>query len=116
MSSPNDFDPPEYVTGREERAHAAPCRACGAYMLSGSIGRPPTTCSEPCRLEWKAARQRAQRAQKRAARELRAAISSLRTVRPAWGEQLARFAARLASAPPGDLALPPARGGGWESL
>ena len=81
------------------------CKVCFSYMLSGPTGRPPATCSEPCRLAWKAARQKAQRAQKRALSALRMAASALDPVDPTFKKEVLRLAARLSKANPTEIAV-----------
>jgi predicted nucleic acid-binding Zn ribbon protein len=75
------------------------CKVCGSYMLPGA-----TTCSEGCRLEWKAARQRAQRARRRALEQLGLALGSLSSVQPPWRAQLHRYYRKLLAASPSELA------------
>ena len=81
------------------------CRVCGSYMLPTSVGRPPATCGEPCRLEWKAARQKALRAREKALTHLAEAISALEGVNPRWAEATRRHHARLSAATPLELAM-----------
>ena len=80
------------------------CKVCGSYMLPNDTGRPPTTCSDECRLEWKAARQRAQRARARALEQLGHAIGALSSVMPPWQAQLQSYYRKLLNASPGELA------------
>ena len=80
------------------------CSVCGAYMLPGESGRPATTCSDRCRQDWKAARQRAQRARSRALEHLGLAIGALSSVRNPWRDQLARYYRKLLAASPSELA------------
>ena len=80
------------------------CRVCGAYMLPADSGRPATTCGEPCRLQWKAARQRAQRAREIAVLSLRKAELALGQVRDPWRRQLVTYLRKLERATPAELA------------
>ena len=84
------------------------CRVCGAYMLPADSGRPPTTCGESCRLQWKAARQRAQRAKALALRHLARAEQALRQVRDPWGRQVRALHGKLERSTPAELAAVPA--------
>ena len=80
------------------------CRVCGCYMLPADGGRPPTTCGEVCRLQWKAARQRAQRAKTLALRHLARAEQALRQVRDPWGRQVRALHGKLERSTPAALA------------
>jgi len=80
------------------------CKVCGSYMLPGEAGRPATTCGDPCRMEWKAARQRAQRARARALEQLGLAIGALSSVQPPWQQQLQKYYRKLLTASPSELA------------
>ena len=81
------------------------CRVCGCYMLPSDVGRPPSTCGESCRLEWKAARQKALRARRKALLHLARAIDALEGVNPIWHKHPKRFYQKLVTASPSDLAV-----------
>ena len=80
------------------------CKVCGAYMLPSAAGRPATTCSPTCRREWKAARQRAQRARARALEQLGLALGALTPICQPWETPLRAYYRRLLNASPGELA------------
>ena len=84
------------------------CRVCGAYMLPADSGRPPTTCGESCRLQWKAARQRAQRAKALALHHLERAEQALGQVRDPWRRQVGTYRRKLERSTPAELAAVPA--------
>lgn len=91
------------------------CNVCGAYMLPGESGRPATTCSSRCRQDWKAARQRAQRARSRALEHLGLALGALGSVRNPWRDQLAKYYRKLLTASPSDLARVEEKRSDWPS-
>ena len=73
-------------------------------MLPADNGRPPTTCGESCRLQWKAARQRAQRAKALALHHLERAEQALGQVRDPWRRQVGTYRRKLERSTPAELA------------
>jgi len=73
-------------------------------MLPADNGRPPSTCSEECRLTWKAARQRAKRAQQKGITALRAAAVALSQVEGPHHAQVVKVLRRLSLETPSRLA------------
>jgi predicted nucleic acid-binding Zn ribbon protein len=80
------------------------CKVCKAFMLPADRGRPPATCSERCRLTWKAARARAKRSQEKALSLLRMAAKELAEVEGAYSRDALRLAQRLSHETPSRLA------------
>ena len=80
------------------------CKVCRSYMLPhAKTGRPPATCSKPCKDAWNAARQKALRARRRALDHLKQAELSLWPVNPLWKAQIARYYRKLEKAKPAEL-------------